>query len=342
MATIRDVARLAQVSPTTVSRVLNGRLIVRQETEERVWAAVTALGYQPDGSARALVTGKTAAIGVIVRDICDPFFAPIVQGVTSIAHAHDYSAFLCNLSADPQRAFYLGLVHGKRVDGVIVATSHIPDEQVDLMRKEGVPLVLVNRRMEGVPSICTDNERGGYQVTRHLIELGHRRIAYLGAPPYVQSGVGRRLGYERALGERDLAPDPAWVVVEENNADGGYRAALTILSQSERPTAFFAYDDVMAIGALRAVQERGLRVPADVAVAGYDDIPLAAHVFPPLTTVRQAMQTMGTRAMEMLIALMRGEELAEPEVVLQPQLIVRRSTWGGSPSAADGEGASNR
>jgi len=326
MATIKDVAKMAQVSPTTVSRVLNQKMIVREETEERVWAAMEALGYQPDASARALITGQKAAIGIVVRDICDPFFPPIVHGVTSVANAQGYSAFLSNLSAEPEGAFYLRLVREKRVDGVIMATSHTPDEQVLLIRKQGVPLVLINRTMEEVPSICTDNEKGGYEATYHLIQLGHRRIAYIGVPSYVRSGIPRRKGYERALREHNLPLDSNLVVVEENSADGGYRTAMALLSRGTKVTAVFAYDDVMAIGAMRAFREKGVRVPEDMAVAGYDDIPLAAHVTPPLTTVRQDKEAMGIQAMQMLTKLIQGEALAESEVVMQPELIVRCSS----------------
>ena len=326
MATIRDVAKMAGVSPTTVSRVLNRKMTVRKETEERVWAAIEALGYQPNASARALITRQTAAIGIVVRDICDPFYPPIVHGVTYIANANGYSSFLCNLSAEPEEAIYLQLVREKRVDGIIIATSHIPDEQVLLIRKEGVPLVLINRRMDGVVSICTDNEKGGYEATCHLVELGHRQIAYIGVPSYVKSGIPRRMGYERALRERSLPLNPNLVVEEENSADGGYRAAMALLSSREKASAVFAYDDVMAIGAIRAFQEMELRLPEDMAVVGYDDIPLASHVTPPLTTVRQAKQVMGIEAMQMLIALIQGEDLAEREVLLQPKLIVRSSS----------------
>ena len=326
MATIKDVAKMAQVSPTTVSRVLNNKMIVREETEERVWAAINALGYQPSASARALITGQTAAVGIVVRDICDPFFPPIVHGVTSIANTSGYSSFLCNLSAEHEGAFYLRLVREKRVDGIIIATSHTPDEQVLLIRQQGVPLVLINRRMEEVASICTDNEKGGYEITCHLIELGHREIAHIGVPSYVRSGIPRRSGYEKALTERSLPLSPNLIVVEENSADGGYRAAMALLSRGTKTTAVFAYDDVMAIGAMRAFREKGMRVPEDMAVAGYDDIPLAAHVTPPLTTVRQDKEAMGMRAMRMLIKLIQGEDLVESEVVVQPELIVRCSS----------------
>jgi LacI family transcriptional regulator len=326
VATIKDVARMAKVSVTTVSRVLNRKMVVRKETEERIWAAVEALGYQPDFSARALVTGRTGAIGVVVRDICDPFFAPIVHGVTCVANAHDYSSFLSNLSADPSRAFYLQLVREKRVDGIIITTSHIPDEQVSLIRDEGVPLVLINRQMDDVASICTDNEKGGYEATSHLIGLGHREIAYIGVPSYVKSGIPRQAGYQRALGEHGLRLSPDAIVVEENSADGGYRAAQALISAQERVTAVFCYDDVMAIGAIRAFQEHRMQVPGDIAVVGYDDIPLAAHVSPPLTTVRQAIETMGIRAMQMLIKLMEKEDVGEKEIILQPELIVRGSS----------------
>lgn len=327
MATIKDVAKMAEVSPTTVSRVLNKKMVVRKETEERIWAAIEALGYQPDASARALITGQTGAIGIVVRDICDPFFSSIVQGVTYLANANGYSSFLCNLVAEPEEAFYVRLVHEKRVDGIVLTTSHIPDEQIILVREHGMPLVLINRRMEGVASVCTDNHKGGYEATCHLIELGHREISYIGVPPYVKSGIPRRKGYERALRENNLPLDSNLVVVEENSADGGYRAAMALLSRGETATAVFVYDDLMAIGAMRAYQEMGLRVPEDVAVVGYDDIPLATHITPPLTTVRQDKQAMGIEAMRMLIKLMQGEDLPESEVVMQPELIVRCSSF---------------
>lgn len=326
MATIKDVARMASVSVTTVSRVLNQRMVVRPETEQRVWAAVEALGYQPDSSARALVTGRTGSIGIIVRDICDPFYPPLVHGVTAVANENEYSSFLCNLCVDPETAYYLRLVKENRVDGVIITTSHIPDEQVLLIRDAGVPLVLVNRQMSDVVSICTDNERGGHEAVCHLVELGHRQIAFIGVPSFVKSGIPRRRGYDRALEEHGLTPNPDLIVVEENSADGGYCAATTLLARRQNVTAVFAYDDVMAIGAMRAFQERGIRIPEDLAIVGYDDIPLAAHVSPPLTTVRQAIQMMGIRAMQMLIKLMEGEEPEEVETLLQPQLIVRQSS----------------
>ena len=326
MATIKDVAKMAQVSPTTVSRVLNQKMIVREETEERVWAAIEALGYQPSASARALITGQTGAIGIVVRDISDPFFSSIVHGVTYLANANGYSSFLCNLVAEPEEAFYLRLVHEKRVDGIVLTTSHIPDEQIILVRQHGMPLVLINRRMDGVASVFTDNHKGGYAATCHLIELGHREIAYIGVPSYVKSGIPRRSGYEWALREHGLPLNPDLMVVEENSSDGGYRAMMALLSDGQRVTAVFVYDDIMAISAMRALHEKGLRVPEDVAVVGYDDIPLAAHITPPLTTVRQDKQAMGIQAMRMLIKLIQGEDLAESEVVMQPELIVRCSS----------------
>ena len=326
MPTIRDVSEMAGVSPTTVSRVLNQKMIVRKETEERVWAAVETLGYRPNASARALSTRQTSSIGIVVRDICDPFFPPIVHGVTYVANANGYSSFLCNLSTEPDTAFYLQLVREKRVDGIIIATSHIPDEQVLLVLNEGAPLVLVNREMDGVVSVCTDNEQGGWDATRHLIDLGHRNIAYVGVPSYVQSGIPRRIGYERALREHTIPLNPNLLFEEENSADGGYRAAMDLLSSREKASAVFVYDDVMAIGAIRALEEMGLRVPNDMSVVGYDDIPLASHITPPLTTVRQAKDVMGIRAMQLLVALMQGEELAESQVLLQPELIERSSS----------------
>jgi DNA-binding LacI/PurR family transcriptional regulator len=323
---MRDVAEMAGVSPTTVSRVLNRKMLVRKETEERVWTAVDTLGYQPNASARALSTRQTSAIGIVVRDICDPFFPPIVHGVTYVANAMGYSSFLCNLSTEPDTAFYLQLVRAKRVDGIIIATSHIPDEQILLVIDEGAPLVLINREMDGVVSVCTDNEQGGWDAARHLIDLGHRSIAYIGVPSFVQSGIPRRIGYERALAEHGLALNPSLLFEEENSADGGYRAAMDLLASREKASAVFVYDDVMAIGALRAFKEKGLRVPEDMSVVGYDDIPLGSHIAPPLTTVRQAKDAMGIRAMELLVALMQGEELAEKQVSLRPELIERSSS----------------
>ena len=330
MVTIRDVARVAGVSPSTVSRVLNGKMVVRKETEERVWAAVEDLGYRPNALARALITRHTSAVGIILSDVCDPFYPPIVQGVTEVANINHYSSFLCDLSPEPDEVFYLRLVHEQRVDGVVIGTSHIPDEHILAFMEEGVPLVLINRRMEGAPSVEGDNERGGRQATLHLVEGGHKRIAHIGVPSHVKSGILRRKGYEDVLRGQGLPVISELIVVEEDTPEGGYRAAKVLLSRKERPTAVFAYDDAMAIGAMQAFLEEGVGVPEDIAVVGYDDILLARYVTPSLTTIEQPRRHMGRLAMEMLLRLIRGEEFEEREIVLEPRLIVRRSSVSSS------------
>ncbi|HUW13181.1 MAG TPA: substrate-binding domain-containing protein, partial [Anaerolineae bacterium] len=243
-----------------------------------------------------------------------------------VANINGYSSFICNLSAEPDRAYYLQLLHEKRVDGIIIATSHITDDQLVRVLREEVSLVLINREMNGIPSVCTDSELGGWMATCHLVDTGHRVIGYIGVPPSVKSGIQRKKGYERALRERRLPLVPGLIMEEENSADGGHRAATALLASSRRGSAVFVYDDVMAIGAIRAIQEAGLSVPGDMAVVGYDDIAIAAHVTPPLTTVRQAKELMGIKAMQLLLALMAGENAADNHVMLRPELIVRESS----------------
>lgn len=326
VVTIKDVATMAGVSPSTVSRVLNAKMVVRKETEERVWAAVEDLGYRPNALARALITNQTSAVGIIVSDVCDPFFPPIVQGLTEVANVNHYSSFLCDLSPQPEEVFYLRLVHEQRVDGVVIATSRIPDEHIFALMDEGVPLVLINRRMEGAPWVEGDNEHGARQATLHLVEGGHKRIAHIATPSDVKSGVLRRKGYEDVLREQGLPVTSELILVEEATTEGGYRAGKVLLSRKEHPTAVFAFDDMVAIGAMQAFLEEGVGVPGDIAVVGYDDILLARYVTPSLTTIEQPKRQMGNLAMEMLIRVIRGEDLEAREVVLKPELIVRQSS----------------
>jgi LacI family transcriptional regulator len=326
MGTILDVARMAGVSPTTVSRVLNHKMVVDPETAKQVWAAVEALEYRPNAWARALITRQTGSIGIVVGNICDPFFPPVIQGITAVAHACGLSSFISNLSADPQTALYLRLVREKRVDGMIVATSKIPEEQIQMLHADGIPMVLVNRRMDDVPWVWTDYYSAGFMATRHLIELGHRRVAHITVSLDVRTGLERRTGYESALREAGLPVEPEWVAVDENSAEGGYRAASALLAAPDRPHAVFVYDDVMAIGAMCAFQSQGLHIPEQMSIIGCDDIALTGHMTPPLTTIRVDGERMGRLGMELLARLLRGEELAERRIVLEPQVVLRRST----------------
>lgn len=326
MPTIVDVARMAGVSPTTVSRVLNGIMIVSKDTERRVWQAVDALGYRPNASARALITRRTSAIGIVVGDICDPFFPPIIHGITRVANEHGLSSFLCNLSVEAELALYFKLVDEKRVDGVIVTTSKLPPEQIEVLNSGGLPLVLVNRRMEGLPWVCTDYEAAGREATLHLIKQGYYRIAHITAPSFVQTAVERRVGYEQALREAGYPLRSEYISVAENSLEGGLQAASSLLALPERPDAVFVYDDVMAIGAMCAFQKNALRIPSQMGIIGCDDIAMVNYVVPSLSTMRVEKETMGDLGMNLLASLIGGQKLEKSEILLPATLVERESS----------------
>ncbi len=328
---ISDVARRAGVSTATVSRVLAGIGRARPETAAAVNAAVTSLGYRPSGVARSLRTQRTRTLGLIVSDVQNPFFPELVRAADDAARAIDYSILLGSAAFDEARAVhYLNLMVDRRVDGIIVASSQISDASWSWLIASPVPVIVVNAEPPDgrVAAIASDNEGGSRRAVEHLLELGHRRIGYLRGPQSFTAARARLAGFEAACAAARLDPATTPVARTDGQVDGGALATAQLIAEHPEITAIAAYNDLTAIGALRAVRAAGRRVPEDVSVIGFDDIAAASWVVPGLTTIAQQKATMGRLAVESLARALDGaDEPPAPAVVrLETALRIREST----------------
>ncbi len=332
---IYDVARAAEVSITTVSRVLSASSHpVHPATRKRVLNAMATLGYSPSALARALATRQTHLVGVLVGDASDPYFAGILRGVEDTAREFGYLVLLCNTdrNAEVERR-YLQLLRDYTVDGILFAGGCLSDPEhvkelralVSRMREQGTALVALGRYPFPIPTVNIDNEAAVRAVMAHLIELGHRRIAFIAGRPGVTTSDDRLVGYRTALEAAGLPYDPNLVLPGDYTYAGGQRAAGLMLNCHPRPSAVLAVNDASAIGCLAALKEAGIAVPAEVSVAGINDIPVARYVEPPLTTVSVPLQDLGVTGMRVLLRVLAGESVPA-EHRLPHRLIIRRST----------------
>jgi DNA-binding LacI/PurR family transcriptional regulator len=331
---IKDIAKAAGVSHSTVSRALSHSPLVQADTRARIQRLADEMGYSPDAWARSLVMGQTQTVGVVVTTIADPFIAEVMQGIESTGYEHGYTVLLASSNSDPAREMAaVEMLRSKRVDGVIVTSSRVGALYQDHLDRIGVPVVLLNNHSEQSGrytfSVTVDNLHGGHLATQHLIQLGHRRIAYVSGPAGHSSSEGRLEGYRQALGEADIVFDPALVTPGNGRTEAGELGLATLKALAQPPTAVFCYNDVTAIGLLRATKSSGLSVPQDWSVVGFDDIPFAACVSPSLTTIAQPQFEMGQQAMQMLLTLMSASTPSEAQVtdlVVKGQLVIRESS----------------
>jgi DNA-binding LacI/PurR family transcriptional regulator len=325
---IKDIARLAGVSHSTVSRALHNSPLIPAATAQRIQRIARESGYTASAVARSLVTRKTQAIGVVVTSIADPFNGDLVDGIEEVANQHGYSVILATSQADPGREMTVVRSFGeRRVDGILVASSRVGSLYMPMLEELKIPIVLINNQhgSDFVYSIAVDNVDGAYWATRHLIELRHRRIAYLGDRLGLHSDEDRFAGFQKALVEFGVPLHEELVVYGDGKLDGAARAALDLLNTHERPTAIVCYNDMSALGLLRVAEEHGITVPDALSVTGFDDIFFAALARPALTTVRQPRRGMGRKAMKLLLAIFNSSP-AEKAVVIRGDLIVRGST----------------
>lgn len=327
-STIKDVAKHAGVSIKTVSRVLNSSPLVSEETRKLVLNAIDQLDFHPSAVARAMVSRKSRTVGLVIADVSNPFFPEVVRGAEDVANAHDYNVILCNTDEKPEKErAYIDLLREKQVDGIILAGSRIDPDEIIALGKKGVRVVVVNKdiRDPRVGVIVVENEQKGYEAVCHLMRMGHRMIAYLSGPPLSSSNVERLNGYRRAFSENSIPLDASLVVEAEPTREGGFKGMSALLARSPRPTALFAYNDLQAIGAIDAIRAKGLNIPTDVAVIGFDDIQLAEFTVPPLTTFRMPKYEMGRKAMEMLLGMIDSKTVRENRIVVEPKMIIRDS-----------------
>jgi DNA-binding LacI/PurR family transcriptional regulator len=341
--TIRDVARLAGVSTATVSRILSGIGEARPATRQRVHAAVEALDYRPSGIARSLKLGSTGTIGLIVTDIMNPFYPELVRAIEDAARTRDLAVVLCNAQEDADReASYLELLSQRRVDGIVVASGRLSERHGRWLRAAPVPVVLVNCRLAdgSQPAAMTDNVAAARLATEHLLGLGHRRIGHITGRPTDAATEDRLAGVRAAIAAADLPHDALVVVGGDGHATGGEHGMSQLLASSP-VTGVVCYNDLTAVGAIRAARDRDLNVPRDISVVGFDDIDLARLVDPPLTTVAQDTEAMGRWAVGRLAGVIeRGtgspatdaSDDRNRDVMLLPGSLRVRGTSGPPPT----------
>jgi len=324
------------VHPSTVSRALHrADLPLRPETRRRVLAAVERLEYRPSAIARGLRLQRTKTLGMLVPDITNPFFPPIIRGAEEAAREHGYELVLCNTDDTAEReTASLRLLREHQADGLLIATSRMADTTVAALRRERFPFVLVNRgsHISADLSVEVDNQRAAETVIAHLASLGHRRIAHIAGPLSTTTGAERAAGYREAMRARGIPVDESLLAEADAYAEpSGYAATLRLLRSS--PSAIFAANDLLVLGALRAVREAHLRVPHDISLVGVNDIPLVELIDPPLTTVRVPQREMGQLAANMLIAVLEKTPVSRRHILLDTTLVIRGSTAAPSTAA---------
>ena len=330
--TIADVAEKAGVSMMTVSRAINNKGEISEETRQRILGIAQEMGYRPSGLARGLATQRTETIGLVVPDIANPFFSQIAKGVENVARVHSYNVFLLNTDEDVDREMAaLNSLWEKQVDGLILCSSRLNQEQLTA-RLERFPFtILVNRFLEtAVSGVCTlnvDDESGAKKAVDHFIASGHRHIAFVAGPQYSLSSQQRLAGYQASLNNHGRPFRKELIKHCVPDTDGGYAAAMALLTNYGEVTAVFAFNDLTATGVIRACADLGRRIPDDVAIIGVDDIPLASLVTPALSTLRISKRELGSSAMRILTQLMQGQQLLEGcYQIITPELVLRQST----------------
>lgn len=326
---MKDVAIVANVSVQTVSAVINEAPGISEETRKRVLAAVDQLGYRPYTVARSLRTRSTHTIALIVSDITNPFFSTVASVAEDYAHAAGYSLLLYNTHFDANREqYYYHTVLDRWVDGLLFVTTFDQPNGLDAIIKAGIPIVAIDRIPENYTgaSVSLDNKAAGRMAAEHLLDLGHTHIAHISGPLELRLSRERLHGFQEAIRSRGLEPGPSFAGDRQWSSNSGFCAMQSILALPDRPTAVFSANDRMAIGAMHAIMEAGLSIPADISVVGVDDIELAAFQNPPLTTVAQSVSNVATAAVKTLLEMMDGKDASQPQIVLEPVLRVRNST----------------
>jgi len=336
MASIIDVARIANVSIATVSRVLTGSTHpVSEETRARVLEAARRLNYSPSALAKAMVTGDTYIVGVIIGDATDPYFAAIVRGVEDVARKHGYLVIVCNSDRVPAIELkYLRTLNDYRVDGVIFAGGGLLDETylremrqaLEVFYEREAVCVSLGKHLFPSLSVTVDNMRAVQDAVDYLISLGHMEIAYISGPKLLTTAELRLRGYKQAMERHGLTIHEEFILSGEYKYESGLQAARAIHALPRKPTAVMASNDIMAVGCIVGLKELGYAIPEDISVMGIDDIPMARIVDPPLTTIALPMYDLGATGMEALIKLRRGEITLDDNVVLPHRLVVRKST----------------
>ncbi|WP_017604600.1 LacI family DNA-binding transcriptional regulator [Nocardiopsis alkaliphila] len=332
--TLEMVAQRAGVGRGTVSRVINGSSQVSPRTREAVHNAISELGYSPNQAARTLVTRRTDTVALVVSEprdrlFADPFFADVIRGVSSVLHERDLQLMLTTARGEVEHKRVGDYLSGSHVDGAMLVSLHRDDPLTVRLADSGVPVVHGGRPYsEAVPApfyVDIDNVEGGRVATRHLLEAGHERVGTITGPQDMNAGVGRLRGYHEAMEEAGREIDEDLVIQGDFSVDGGAEAMAALLDRGSVPDALFVASDMMAIGAIRTLRERGLNVPEDVALVGFDDSPMAQHSSPSLTTVHQPTVQMGREMARLLVDVAIPRTTEAETVMLETRLVIRES-----------------
>lgn len=330
--TISDIARMANVSKTTVSRVINNKPEgVGKTTRDKILRIIEESGFQPSMIARGLATNKTKAIGLIITDIANSFFPLLVRGVEDYANKYGYSLFLCNSDNSPEKEMeYIKAFIGKSVDGVILSSSmNDTSFHYDILKSKNIPLVLIDRCVDGHSydaSVFLDNVKGAYIAVNHLIDNGHENIAFISGYKSAVITQKRLHGYKMALEKRNLKVREDLIAVGDYQVESGYKKTLELLEQGKKFTAIFACNDLMAIGAIKALKSRSIKIPDQVEIIGFDNIDFSILIEPQLSTIGQPAYKMGYKGAQQLIKLIEGEKISNKDIILKPELILRETT----------------
>lgn len=326
--TLKDIGKEIGVSATTVSRALNNKPDISYETKQKIKEVAKRLGYSPNALARSLKAKKTSSIGVLIADIADPFFAPVVKGIENTAREMGYSIILCDTGEEyEQEKLALQMMLEKRVDGLLITPSQTEYGDILELKRKKIPFVLLGRHFDLVESdyVTTDDIKGAFSVTDYLIKKSHKKILFINGPNYISSAKERLVGYKRALQEHAILFDKSLVKEGALKMEDGYRIMNEILSARTKFTAVFAYCDFVILGVMQALEEAKLKIPEDIAIVGYDDVAFARFLQVPLTTVHIPKYELGKEAMKLLKKKIEGEIQEPQSVILETKLVIRKS-----------------
>ncbi|UOQ44001.1 LacI family transcriptional regulator [Halobacillus salinarum] len=334
MATIKDVAKLAGVAISTASYALNGSSKISGETKKKVEEAAKTLNYKKNGLASDLKRTKTNTIALILTDLSGPFYSELIKGVQDVTTANGYDLIACS-SIGGSKSTAAKFLTEKRVDGAIILAHNISDEIALEAAKHNFPIVVLDRHLESesIYQVEVDNVHGGYLATEYLIKRGHKEIAYVSGPSNSHDNILRFQGYMEALEDNHIPYQPKWKIVSDFTRSGGYRATKLLIAQNDLPEAIFYANDEMAIGGMQAFKEKGIQVPDDISMIGFDDIQLAEYVHPPLTTIQQPKYEAGSLAVHLIFQVLGGEKINH-HYKLTTDLIERKSVRVIQPSSS--------
>ncbi|HEX7733586.1 MAG TPA: substrate-binding domain-containing protein [Ktedonobacteraceae bacterium] len=332
MPSIREVAEQAGVSLGTVSNVLNRPEIVAETTRLRVQTVIEQLGFIRNGSAHQLRAGRSNHLGLVVLDVTNPFFTEVARGVEDAANEAGYVVILCNSDSSPEKEQrYLHMLREQRAAGILITPAQNDVSYLQQLRQQEIAVVLLDRpsRARNLCSVAIDDALGGELALRHLLELGHRRITFVSGPLSIRQYAERQQGARRAIKKAGLDPDEmlSETILAAQNAQSGEQCVETILASTDRPTAIFCANDLLALGVMRGLSQRGMSIPNDIALIGYDDVEFASMLSPGLTSIRQPKYQLGRAAADLLLQeISEAEKHQHTRIVYKPELIVRNST----------------